>query len=182
MEQPVLETPRLSLRPFTLADAPDVQRLAGASEVAETTLNVPHPYEDGMAEQWIGGQADRFTAGSNVAYAITLRDGGTLLGAISLMITAQHHRAEMGYWLGVPFWNQGYMTEAARGLVGYGFRARGLHKITASHFARNPASGRVMEKIGMRHEGLLREHVRKGDGWEDLVLYGLLASATGASR
>ncbi len=182
MEQAVLETPRLSLRPFTLADAPDVQRLAGASEVADTMLNVPHPYENGMAEQWIGGQAELFKAGSNVAYAITLRDGGTLLGAISLGVTAQHRRAEMGYWLGVPFWNQGYMTEAAEALVGYGFHARGLHKITASHFARNLASGRVMEKIGMRREGLLREHVRKGDGWEDLVLYGLLASATGASR
>ncbi len=119
MEQAVLETPRLSLRPFTLADAPDVQRLAGASEVADTTLNVPHPYENGMAEQWIGGQAELFTAGSNVAYAITLRDGGTLLGAISLGVTAQHRRAEMGYWLGVPFWNQGYMTEAAEALVGW---------------------------------------------------------------
>ncbi len=175
MEQPVLETVRLLLRPFVLTDAPDVQRLAGAPEVADTTLNLPHPYEVRDAEQWIGGLAGRFAAGSNVAYAVTRREEG-LLGAISLMdISVRHRRAELGYWLGVPFWNQGCMTEAADALVSYGFSELGLNKITAAHFARNPASGRVMQKIGMSQEGLLRRDVRKGDGFEDMVVYGLLA-------
>ena len=175
MEQPVLQTVRLLLRPFTLSDATDVQRLAGAPEVADTTLNLPHPYEDGMAEQWIDSQPTRFAAGSNFAYAITRRTNGVLLGAIGLMeISARHRRAELGYWLGIPFWNQGYMTEAAA-LIDYGFSALGLHKITAVHFARNPASGRVMQKIGMRQEGIQRQHVCKNGVFEDEVVYGLLA-------
>lgn len=176
MEQPLLETARLALRSFALTDAPDVQRLAGAPEVADTTLNLPHPYADGVAEEWIGGQPARFASGSSVAYALTRRTDGVLLGAISLMeISARHHRAEMGYWLGVPFWNQGYMTEAAAALVNYGFSELNLHKITAGHFTRNPASGRVMQKIGMRQEGIQRQHVLKNGVFEDHVLYGLLA-------
>lgn len=86
-----------------------------------------------------------------------------------------HRQAKLGYWLGVPYWNRGYMTEAVQALVGYGFTELGLNKITASHFARNPASGRVMQKLGMTQEGLLRQDVRKNDDFEDLVLYGLLA-------
>jgi ribosomal-protein-alanine N-acetyltransferase len=176
MVQPILETGRLILRPFILNDAPDVQRLGGASEVADTTLNVPHPYEISDAQQWISGQAARFASGSSVAYAITQRTDSILLGAISLMeISARHRRAELGYWLGVPFWTQGYMTEAAAALVNYGFTALNLHKITAGHFTRNPASGRVMQKIGMVCEGIRYQHVCKNGVFEDHAIYGLLA-------
>ena len=176
MEQPILETTRLLLRPFAATDAPDVQRLAGAPEVADTTLNLPHPYAVSDAEQWIASQPARFAAGSNVAYALTRRTDGVLLGAISLMnISERHRRAELGYWLGVPFWNQGYMTEAAAALIDYGFDQLSLHKIIAIHFARNPASGRVMQKIGMRQEGVQRQHVCKNGVFEDEVLYGVLA-------
>ena len=175
MEQPLLETVRLLLRPFALADAADVQRLAGAWEVADMTLNVPHPYKDGLAEQWISSQAALAADGQATRYAVTLLDTGELIGGVGLSVTPKHQKAEIAYWLGVPYWNQGYMTEAVQALVGYGFTELGLNKITASHFARNPASGRVMQKIGMAQEGLLRQDVRKGGGYEDLVLYGLLA-------
>ena len=173
-EQPILETARLILRPFTPADAPDVQRLAGAPEVADTTLNLPHPYGDGVAAEWIGGHPARFAAGEGVNYAMTLRDGGTLIGSISLIATRRHRRAELGYWLGVPYWGQGYTTEAAGALAAQGFSLLDLHKITAAHFARNPASGRVMEKIGMTREGLMRGQTLKNGVFEDLVVYGLL--------
>ncbi len=139
------------------------------------TLNVPHPYEDGMAEQWIGGHPERFAFGSFVTYAVTLRENKALIGAAGLTVTPAHCRAELGYWLGVPYWNRGYMTEAAQALVSYGFTELGLNKITASHFARNPASGRVMQKIGMTQEGLLRQDVHKGESFEDMVIYGLMA-------
>ncbi len=175
MQQPLLQTERLVLRPFALSDAADVQRLAGAREVADTTLGVPYPYEDGMAEQWIGSLPEHLASGTLLTYAVTDQDAGNLLGVVSLAVTPKHSRAEIAYWLGTPHWNQGYMTEAAGELIHYGFTAMGLSKITASHFARNPASGRVMQKLGMTPEGLLRRHVRKNDGFEDLVLYGLPA-------
>lgn len=173
-EQPKLETPRLILRPFELADAADVQRMAGAPEVADTTLNVPHPYEDGMAEAWIESHPGQFAKGTIITYAITLKDGGSLIGAVSLGLTPRHQRAELGYWMGMPFWNKGYTTEASAALIEYGFSSLGLHKITASHFTRNPASGRVMQKLGMTLEGTHHSHFLKGERFEDVAVYGLL--------
>ncbi len=172
-KRPTLVTARLMLRPFRLADAPEVQRLAGARQVAEMTLNIPHPYPDGAAEEWISSHRMRFEQGASLTLAVTLQGKGTLLGAVALMV-ADAHRAELGYWIGTPYWGQGYCTEAARALVDYGFRVMGLHRIVATHFTRNPASGRVMQKLGMRYEGCLREHVHKGDRYEDLALYGIL--------
>ena len=147
-EQPTLETPRLILRPFALSDAPDIQRLAGAREVASTTLNIPHPYEDGVAKAWIATHQERFDAGEEVTWAVTLREGGALVGGIGLRLEPAHERAEMGYWIAVPCWNRGYCTEAARAVLRYGFEERGVHRIGATHLARNPASGRVMHAMG----------------------------------
>jgi len=174
-DQPVLRTPRLMLRSFTQADARHVAKYAGAPEVADATLNVPHPYEEKMAESWIAGHGDKFHDGAGVVYAITLQGETSLCGCVSLRVASAHGRAELGYWLGVPFWGRGYMTEAAGALVSYGFQKLDLHKIEATHMTRNPASGRVMEKIGMTREGLLlREHVFKNGVFEDLVVYGLV--------
>ena len=171
--RPTLVTARLVLRPFRMADAPEVQRLASARQVAEMTLNIPHPYPDGAAEEWISTHRARYEQGREVVLAVTRRDIG-LLGAIGLVVEAEMQRAELGYWIGVPYWGQGYCTEAARALVDYGFRAMGLHRIVATHFTCNPASGRVMQKLGMRREGCLREHVRKGNRYHSLALYGIL--------
>ena len=173
-ERPTLETERLVLRPFDLSDAPDVQRLAGAKEIASTTLNIPHPYEDGVAELWLSTHQGHFERSEMVNFAITLRESGTLIGAVGLGLNQRHERAELGYWIGVPYWNHGYCTEAARAVVAYGFEVLGLHRICASHFDRNPTSGRVMQKIGMTREGCLRHHVKKWDAFEDLVYYGIL--------
>ncbi|MGH2456012.1 MAG: GNAT family N-acetyltransferase [Candidatus Limnocylindria bacterium] len=173
--QPTLETDRLRLRPFTLADAPAVQALAGAREVAHTTLNVPHPYRDGMAETWIRTHAPGFEAGDQATFAIVNRQTNEVVGAIGLMINLDHARAELGYWVGVPFWNRGYATEATRAALRYGFEELALHRIFALHLVRNPASGRVMQKAGMQREGRLRQHLLKWDRFEDLDYYGLLA-------
>ena len=173
---PTLYTERLILRPFTLADADDVQRLAGDAAVASTTLNIPHPYEDGLAEQWISTHQEKFDLGIGVTFAVTLRDGDALIGCIGLIMNQRHSRGTLGYWVGKPWWNSGYCTEAALAVLQYGLEELGLHRIVATHFARNPASGRVMQKIGMTHEGCLRQHVKKGEGFEDLEYYAVLRS------
>lgn len=173
--QPLLETERLVLRPFDVADAPRVQVLAGDFAIADTTLNVPHPYKDGMAEAWISTHADRYESGKDVTFAITLKGEGTLIGAIGLALERRFERAELGYWIGVPFWRQGYCTEAGRVVVDFGFSVLGLHKICAHHLTRNPASGRVMQKIGMTREGTFRDHMIKWDLFEDIDAYGVLS-------
>jgi len=171
---PRLETERLVLRALTLADAPDVQRLAGDRAVYNTTLHIPHPYEDGAAEKWIGTHQGAFDEGKGVVFGIVRRADDSLVGSISLSIDQSHARAELGYWIGKPHWNQGYCTEAAQAVLDYGFNVLGLNKIFAHHFEGNPASGAVMRKLGMAYEGCLRQHVKKDERFVDLEQYSIL--------
>ena len=90
-------------------------------------------------------------------------------------MTPAHQHAELGYWIGVPYWGRGFATEAAGAVAALGFESLGLHRIFAHVHAGNIASQRVLEKIGMRHEGRSREHVRKWDLFVDCENYGLLA-------
>src|SRR5438477_10632037 len=143
--QPTLRTDRLVLRPFRLEDATVVQRLAGAREIADTTQTIPHPYLDGMAESWIRTHQDRWQQQESVTFAITSEADG-VTGAIGLHLTPAHRRGELGYWVGLPFWNRGYATEAARAVIAFGFKTLALNRIHAVHLTRNPASGRVMVK------------------------------------
>ena len=133
-----IESERPLLRPFRSDDAPQVQRLAGAPEIAAAVLGIPHPYPDGVAEEWIERQA---ADPAMHHFAITLRDSGSLIGAIGLDVEDPHDRAELGYWIGVPYWGNGYATEAAQMVVGYAFDTLQLHRVYAFHFANNPASG-----------------------------------------
>jgi RimJ/RimL family protein N-acetyltransferase len=181
-EHPMLQTARLVLRPYALTDAPDLQRLIGDREVASTTTNIPHPYEEGMAEAWINAQPDLFEQGQGVNFAITTPADDALIGGMGLRLTPAHQHGELGYWIGVPFWNHGYCTEAAQAVVTYGFETLALHRILAYHMTRNPASGRVMEKIGMRYEGCLRQHICKWGVFEDAAVYGILKSEFDDSR
>ncbi|HMB69062.1 MAG TPA: GNAT family N-acetyltransferase [bacterium] len=172
---PQLETDRLLLRELRLTDAPTVQRLAGDERIARTTF-VPHPYEDGLAEEWIRSQARDYRDGKLVNFGVVHLGEGGLIGSIGLVLQPRHRRAELGYWIGVPYWGRGYCTEAARAVVRWGFRELDLHRVTAPHFGSNPASGRVLEKIGMRKEGRLREHYLRDGRFEDSVVWGILRS------
>ena len=163
----ILTTERLVLRPPTLEDASTIQRLAGAREVALNTLNIPHPYPDGAAEEWIA----RHSTDNDADFVITLRESGEMVGIIGLMINRDHARAEIGYWIAVPHWNCGYATEAGRAVVRYVLEELKLNRVFAEHFTRNPASGRVLQKMGMRHEGTLRRHIIKWGEVIDVELY-----------
>lgn len=172
--QPELVTERLVLRPFRASDADRVTELAGVREIALNTLNVPHPYERRHAEEWIASHHGQYERRESVTYAVTLREDGLLVGAVGLIVDAANEVAELGYWVGKPYWGQGYASEAARALMGWGFAHLGLHRVHASHFPRNPASGAVLRRLGMRHEGRLREHVKKWGEHLDLERYGIL--------
>ena len=84
--------------------------------------------------------------------------------------------ASLGYWIGAPFRGRGYATEAARAMLAVGFDMLDLQRIDAHYLAGNDASGRVMENIGMKREGVLRQHIVKWDVPHDVILYGILAS------
>ena len=175
-QQPTLATERLTLRRFTLDDAPRVQLLAGDKTIASTTLNIPHPYEDGMAEEWIGTHEKQRKAGKLENFAIVQKEDYLLVGAIGLVIKKEWDSAELGYWIGKPYWGKGYCTEAARAVLKYGFEELGLNRIHAHFMTQNPGSGKVMEKIGMKYEGHLRQAVKKWDEFQDLKAYAILKS------
>lgn len=173
-KRPTLKTKRLILRPFHMDDASDVRKHAGEKEIAAFTLNIPHPYEEGMAEEWIGTHVQRFKKRESATFAITLKSNQELIGAIGLELNNTHRRAELGYWIAKGQWNQGYCSEAARAVLTYGFEVLGLQRIFAHHMSNNPASGQVMRNIGMRHEGTLRKHVLKWERFVDLEMYSIL--------
>jgi RimJ/RimL family protein N-acetyltransferase len=175
-KRPTLETERLVLRPFELSDAPRVQLLAGDRDVAAMTKNITHPYEDGLAEAWIGSHQERFDKREETVFAITLKGSGELIGAIGLVLKLDQEIAELGYWVGKPYWGRGYCTEAARAALHFAFTELRLNRVHAHHFSHNPASGRVMQKAGMRHEGRLRQHVKKWGEFFDVEAYGILRS------
>jgi ribosomal-protein-alanine N-acetyltransferase len=170
----ILETERLLLRPLTLSDAPVIQELASHPDVAATTLNIPHPYPDGAAEAFIQSRLeDTFTG---YVFGIVRKADRQLMGAIGLHPDESHQRAEIGYWIGVPYWNQGYMSEAARRVVDFGFAELRLNRIAAGYFSQNIASRRVMEKSGMIYEGMWREYLKRGDRYYDVGYYSILRS------
>ncbi|MCE2414520.1 GNAT family N-acetyltransferase [Candidatus Poribacteria bacterium] len=171
---PPLLTERLLLRSFTLEDAADLQRLVGEFDVASTLTNMPHPYEDGMAEKWIRSCYERFEKDEALNFAITLRTNKNLIGGIALRLDPKNENGELGYWIAKPYWNCGYATEAAKAVVAYSFEVLKLNRLHAKHFKRNTASGRVLEKIGMCYEGCFRQHIKKWDNFEDLMGYGML--------
>jgi len=171
-----LETSRLVLRPLIVDDAPAIARLAGRREIADTTLAIPHPYSEEQARVWLSSQAGADnTKPRHIIFAATLKSDGQLIGAIGLHNVDQEHAlAEMGFWIGVEFWGRGYATEGAARVVRFAFEELNLNRVFACYMVRNPASGRVLEKVGMKREGLLRQRVRKWGVFEDIILLAIL--------
>ncbi len=145
---PVLETERLALRAPSLEDAPMIARLANDRRIAENTASIPHPYRLPDAEDFIA-KANGETA---VNFVITLADG-TIAGACGLaMLDAP--APEIGYWLGLPYWGQGYATEAVRAVIDYAFTDLAHEALQAGCRVTNPGSRRVLEKCGFQWTGV----------------------------
>ncbi|WP_414705170.1 GNAT family N-acetyltransferase [Pseudolabrys sp.] len=144
---PVLETKRLALRAPRLEDAKSVAALANDRRIAENTARIPHPYRMTDAEGFISGA----NKAGHAVFLITLRDG-TIVGACG--IVSEDETPELGYWLGVPYWGNGYATEALHAVVDYAFTDLGHEALQAGARVTNPASRRVLEKCGFQWTGV----------------------------
>lgn len=182
MTQPTITTERLLLRPYTLADAPAVQRIVSDREVAATTLAIPHPYPENGAIEWIASIEPKWAEGSGAVFAITLASTGEVIGSIDLRVKPEHRHAEMGYLIARPHWGNGYVTEAARATLEFGFETIKLNRIYAHHMTHNPASGSVLRKVGMRYEGTMRQHIIKWGEARDIAFYGITRDEYDAKR
>ena len=169
-----LTTPRLVLRPFRPGDVDDVFEYAKDPEWAEFLRDAaPQPYTRRNAEEFIAGKM--MAPGSQFSWAIGLERA--VIGGITLGVDSKHERGEIGYSLAKAHWGLGLTAEAARAVVDWGFAERGLHRISSQADVRNRRSWRVMEKLGMRREGLFRSHrkdPRPGYPRVDMVYYSLL--------
>lgn len=183
IKQPTLETERLVLRPLTPKDAPNLARLAGRREIADTTISIPHPYSEQQARQWLAGNVELCAKGKVVVFGVQLKGDAKLVGSAGLRdIKAEHAQAELGFWIAIECWGKGYATEAARAVLAFGFEQLGLNRIYAHYMVRNPASGRVLAKLGMQRKGLLRQRVRKWGLFEDVVPLAILREEWTRSR
>lgn len=145
-----ITTERLVLRPLDLRDAARIALLAGDFDVASMTGTIPHPYSEQMAGEWIGSALE----GEEGTVFVIERDG-TLIGCVGYR-EDEKGGAELGYWLGKPYWGQGFATEASAAMVAYAFDEGGLDYLTIGHFADNPASARIITKLGFTPQGEIR--------------------------
>jgi RimJ/RimL family protein N-acetyltransferase len=153
-----IRTASLLLRAPELEDAGRISLLAGDYDVASMTGTIPHPYSEQMAAKWIAA----VRAGEEGLVFAVLLDG-QVIGCAGYRQLDELH-AELGYWIGKPYWGCGYATEAAMALIEHGFEVDGLAYLTAGHFAGNPASARVIAKLGFaRVETARRDCAARGD-------------------
>lgn len=172
-----LNTKRLLLNSFKESDAKLVAKLAGDKRVVEMTASIPYPYEASMALSWIQTHQKQKLDDLNYIFAIRLRSTEELIGCINIGLNTQHNRGYLGYWIGHPYWGQGFCTEALKRVLKFGFEEKNLHKIWAEHKTLNTASARVMEKVGMKHEGVMRGHYRQNENkYLDMSVKSILKS------
>ncbi len=174
-EAPTIRTARLLLRPFATADAEVLRSLAADPEVADHMISLPRPLARRQLENWIRSHRVESAQGSAFHFAIELPDVKPLAGAVELRdVDTEHLQAELSFWVGRPWWGRGFATEAAKDVIHFAFENLGMNRVYAHHMVRNPASGRVLAKLGMQREGLLRQRVLKNGAFEDVVLCALV--------
>jgi len=172
----MITTERLVIRLFQESDAVNVANLCNNYNIYKNTLYLPYPYSVDDAKSWIQNHLENYNNEMSYEFAITDKENGELYGAIALLSNQKFNNGEIAYWIGEEFWGNGYATEAAQAILWFAFNEKHLHKVFARYFKTNPASGRVMQKLGMREEGVLIDQVKKDNHYLDLVYYGIINS------
>jgi 8-oxo-dGTP diphosphatase len=149
----ILDCDRIALRPLRRSDAPSIAALAGDKSVATRTASIPYPYTLEDAQAWVDQRLESDIHDHEIVLVLERRTDGALLGAAGLILRDGGDPPSVGFWLGRPFWNQGYMTEAVRRLLDYAFDELGADAVWAEAFPDNAASIRVQEKLGMTYVG-----------------------------
>ncbi len=171
---PLLETDRLKLREMTPDDVTSLLKHLGNPEVVRYIDTQPIKTKQ-QADEWLKWMGSFFAAKDGLRWGITLKQDGVFIGSAGIHGWNREARfAEIGYDLAQPYWGYGYATEVARQLTDFGFDRMMLNRIEADVVSGNEASMRVLEKIGFKHEGVLRERVYKGGQYYDSHLFALL--------
>ena len=163
----------VDLEPIAPHHADEVQPLASHPDVVATT-NLPDPYPDDGAEQWIENLLSKREAGTEYAFAVRNQEG-ELVGVTGL-VDVTGESAELGFWIGKPFWDRGYATAAARKTLDVAFGELGVDRVEARALRRNAPSRRVLQKLEFV-EGAVETHEHPKWGEDDLVVRSHLSRA-----
>jgi ribosomal-protein-alanine N-acetyltransferase len=147
-----LETDRLLLRKPTRGDAPSIIALIGEWEVAKNLGRVPHPYTEADAGEFFDRIESRSPEVFDLTFGATLNSTGAYIGGCGVHLR-ENGEYELGYWIGKPYWGVGFASEAARAVTEAAFAVSELAAITAGYYFENPASGRVLVKLGFEPDG-----------------------------
>ena len=178
-EHPVIETNRLTLRPFTMSDMDDVFEYASDSEWAKYLVNIPQPFTLKDAEEFVRRFSELKSWNTLPMFAIVFKEKA--IGEVYLNdMNLQNERAELGYDLSRAYWGQGLAPEAAGAVIDWAFQTCNLNKIYSTCDPRNDRSIRVMEKLGMSQEGILCNHL-KWHGESRDVMYSSILRHEGLS-
>jgi RimJ/RimL family protein N-acetyltransferase len=169
----VLESQRLRLRPLELSDEDRIVEFMDERDVTKFLLLFTYPINRQFVKAWLGNVLE-----ANPEYcaywAIEEKDGGMLIGILSLTLDCHNRKGEIGYWLDKGHWGRGYMTEAVWRVAHYGFDTLKLHRLELTHMVGNMASQRVAEKLEFQLEGCWREGHCKDGQFRDVKIYGML--------
>jgi len=151
-KQATLETERLILRPLCDNDALNLSRVANDWNVAKFLSSMPHPFTLEVAKNFIQDSNKSYLENENIVFAIVKKNSNEIIGIIELDLNSKDNHATASYWIGKDYWDRGYTTEALEEIVRFGFEDLNIHRITSHHFHNNPASGKVMQKVGLKLE------------------------------
>jgi Acetyltransferases, including N-acetylases of ribosomal proteins len=170
---PTLETERLILRKLRLEDAKDVFEYASDPEVSKYVTWEPHrSIEDSI--NLIKFTHEYYERKEGIIWGIVYKENNKVIGTCDISPVTKHFRAEIAYALSRDYWGKGIMTEAVKEVIRFGFERMNLNRIQAMCIPENIGSYRVMEKVGMKYEGLIREYMYIKGKFQDLKLYSIL--------
>lgn len=168
-EFPILYLKRLILRECSISDTDDLFMLAKDPELTVNLTWESHKTREDTLNFINSIKNDE----NQITWAICHKESNQIMGIICLRVNRKNSCGELGYWVGVPYWNKGYMTEVVKEVISFSFNNLKLNRVQALHFLSNPASGRVMEKSGMSFEGTLREYILSKE-YKDCKMYSVL--------
>lgn len=159
-----------NLRPYRKGDEMAISKHANDELVAKNLSLLPHPYTVKDAKEWIEINLLEYKKKNPKSFVLAIEIDNEVCGAVGFSKLEKEHKAELGYWLGRKYWGNGIMTEVVSLAVGYAFDEFNLRRVYAYVFSCNPASKRVLEKVGFETEGLLKKEAKKGDKFIDCYL------------
>jgi ribosomal-protein-alanine N-acetyltransferase len=171
----LFETDRLVLRPIVSGDADALENAFNHREIYDITTHMTYPYTNQNARDYIRKTINRTRANDGYNFAVILRKNGELIGEVHLIkFRRKHNTCELGYVFNPEHWKNGYATESCREIIRFAFYDLGIRRLLALTMASNDASRKLLERLGFKCEGILREHIMQRETPVDFAYYGLM--------